>query len=466
MTFRPLNAAAWPHVRTAPVARRQVELREVRGKRIAYDANSMAAVEITDNKLWGKLHDVAWAYECSAKPAPAGEERLQGCELLFSDAAPQFSLPPQLPNPHVVLNLTHACNLDCRYCFTKAYPDVDEGKPLAMDFETAARGIERLAPAHYRHIAFFGGEPMLKFDLMQQIVGRFDESDTTWGMTTNATMIWSQEARWLAEHKFSAIVSLDGPPAIHNANRPMRVGSNSCAATLRGMTALKDAGMGNRITLRGTFRGPGQMLPMVETLNDLCRHGFAKHVSVEPAARSEGCAVEFTRLRLEREGHIRLEVDWDDWQHTVAAYAALCDWLVEEARAGRRAVVHNLSLYLRRLTARTPQCSECGAGRNYYTIAPDGTIHACHRERSQIGHVDYGIDEAARAEWVENRYYARPTCAVCPIRHACGGGCRAQHREHAGNHPAPDVCAYANLWFDCALWLLSELSPEETRWLT
>ena len=449
--FRPLNVGTPSRVRTAPVAEPEVAFREVRGKRIAYDANSMAAVEISSELLWDKLRKHGNRDLCS-QPLP-GQWPLVGqwpphASLLFCEHAPQFPLPPQLPNPHVVLNITHACNLDCVYCFTKAYPDVDDGKPLTMNFETAARGIERLAPGPRRHIAFFGGEPMLQYELMQQIVERFDGPDTTWGITTNATMIYAEEARWLAGHKFSAIVSLDGPAEIHNANRPMRAGEDSYMATRLGLRALRDAGMAERITLRGTFRSPEQLVPMLVYLNNFVRRGFAKHVSVEPVERSEGCATEPSRARL-----------GDSWQPTIAAYHDLCDWLLEEARAGRRAIVHNLSVYLRRLATRSPQCSECGAGRNYYTIAPDGTIHACHRERSEIGHVDYGIDEAARVAWLDNRYYVQPQCPDCAIRHVCGGGCRAGRlgtNDHLG-------CAYANLWFNCALWLLSELSPDEVQ---
>lgn len=421
---------------TAPVAEPQVRFFDLPDDvRVVYDVNSMVAVRVDDGELWHNLH--GWPSEGAGGVATG---------LLFTRDAPQFPLPAPLAQPHLVLNVTHGCNLACRYCFTNSYDDVREGVPLTMDLATAVGTIDRLDPAH---VAFFGGEPMLAFDLIQQVIEHYRFRDTTWGMTTNATLIDRAEADWLAEHKFSLIVSIDGPQEIHEANRPMRCGNSSHEATMRGLSALRNAGLAKQATLRATFRTPDQLGPQVGYLNALVEDGFARHVSVEPVSRSEGCAMGTGEI---------------DWPATEAAYWEVAMAMAEDAQAGLRTVVHQINSYLRRLANRSPQPSECGAGKSYFTVAPDGVIHACHREGSPVGHSGYGLDEARRAPWMDNRYYARYSCPGCPIRNVCGGGCRVDSL-HADNfcRPTEAQCAYADLWFRCALWLLATLEPGQIR---
>jgi len=140
--------------------------------------------------------------------------------------------------------------------------------------------------------------------------------------------------------------------------------------------------------------------------------------------------------------------------------------MAEEARSGRRTVVHQINSYLRRLVNRSPQPSECGAGKSYFAVAPDGVVHACHREGSPIGHASYGLDEDRRGPWMDNRYYARFCCRACSIRNVCGGGCRVDSLHAPGGHirrPTDAQCKYANTWFRCALWLLATLEPGQIK---
>jgi len=436
-SFRILNPEQAREVRTAAVARPEVHCWQVDGHRVAYDANSMVAVEVKSDMLWQQLHRLA------AHPAEAS---CMADGLLFTRDAPQFEFAPPLKKRHIVLNVTHACNLACKYCFVARSDD----EPMAMDFETAVAAIEQLAPAPLRHIGFFGGEPMLKFDLVQRIVERFAGEGTTWGMTTNATLLGEVEAAFLAEHHFSMIVSIDGPPPVHNANRPSQCGGGSYADTMMGLLGLANAGL--RPTLRATCREPVQLLAAAVHLNAAVQDGLGAHVAVEPALCSEGCGCEALRGAPSA---------WEE------AYVELARWMATEARSGRRVGIHHVCQPLRRLRDRAPQPSECGAGKNYFTVAPDGAIHACHRERTAIGHAATGLDERLRQPWLDNRYYARWMCPTCPIRNACGGGCRSEsvYREHEIRRPHSGHCEFMRMWFRSALWLLCELTPDELSML-
>ena len=112
--------------------------------------------------------------------------------------------------------------------------------------------------------------------------------------------------------------------------------------------------------------------------------------------------------------------------------------------------------------------SECGAGCGYMAVDPAGNIYGCHREsKSLIGHLDSGVDEELRAKWVDNRIYARPVCVACPIKHACGGGCRLDSLERYDDIHRPDEvgCFFKRVMFEEALWVLCELGPQRLQTL-
>ena len=110
--------------------------------------------------------------------------------------------------------------------------------------------------------------------------------------------------------------------------------------------------------------------------------------------------------------------------------------------------------------------SECGAGCGYMAVDPTGNMYGCHREsKSLIGHLDTGVDEELRAKWKDNRLYARPDCVACPIKYACGGGCRLDSLERHGDihKPDPTGCFFRRTIFETALWVLCELGPEKLQ---
>ena len=90
-------------------------------------------------------------------------------------------------------------------------------------------------------------------------------------------------------------------------------------------------------------------------------------------------------------------------------------------------------------------------------------MYGCHREgKSLVGYLDTGVDEELRAKWKDNRLYPRPDCVACPIKYACGGGCRLDSLERHGDihKPDPTGCFFRRTMFEAALWVLCELGPE------
>jgi len=168
------------------------------------------------------------------------------------------------------------------------------------------------------------------------------------------------------------------------------------------------------------------------------------NVSVEPATLNEGCKTAATTY---------------DIKELQSEYHKAAEWFVEEARKGNRPKFSHFNKHIRRILNGEFKLSECGAGRAYITLSPLGEIYSCHREgQTQIGHLNYGFDEEARAKWIDNRIYARE-CGECWARYICGGGCKYNSLDTglSCRTPSPQECEFHKIWIKESLWIISEL---------
>jgi len=371
-------------------------------------------------------------------------------ELQYTDNRPEQKLvpAPSLPVPRIrppimmVLIPTFACNLRCRYCFV---PDDMEADFMALD--TAIEAIERFRTVET--VGFFGGEPLKHWSLIEQVTAYLRGREKCGGkrrslhVTTNGTMIGEAHAMFLARHRYSLIVSIDGPPDIHDAERIQPNGKGSHELVLRGLQRLAAAGC-KQTTLRGTFTPRTlRLVERVDYLNSLLRQGLGQAVSVEPASLGDNPYVG----RFEE----------DDFERLADEYHALAEWMVDEYLAGRIPRHMQLERTIRRLLDRQLSTSQCGAGNGYITIGPTGTIYACHRARHEIiiGSVAGGFTED-RAKWIDNRFTNSLQCQRCDLRFVCGGVCRLDGIQETGHmwRPSKANCAIKRMWVKEACWII------------
>ena len=447
--FKMLNATRQCRFQTQPTEP-EIEIVQLPGHTMLYDVNSMAVVEVDDNL---------------AEAVAAGKENVALCKVLHCDRKPQFPFYNQTECRYIVLEVTHACNLACAYCFVRNYYE-DQGGMMTMD--TARRAIDMIPPGHPLSVGFFGGEPFLNWALIQEVTAYVTDLAAKRGVgkslhaTTNAILLDDERIGFLDENGFSLIVSLDGPEEIHNRLRPARdKGLNSQQATLANLRRFKDTkNLKRRTTLRSTYTGLGaNLVGRLEYLNALIHEGCAAHASVEPCSLNESAC-----LRLP-DGH-PLAITPAHFDALKEEYHAAAEWYVAEIRAGRHPAFHHFMKPLERLLYTIHAPSECGAGCGYMAIDSAGNLYGCHREsKSLIGHLDSGVDEEFRAKWRDNRIYARPDCIACPIKHVCGGGCRLDSLERHGDIHKPDSvgCFFKRRMFEEALWIMCELGPEKLR---
>ena len=345
-----------------------------------------------------------------------------------------------------------------------------------MDLETALAGVGLLVPRKYDpqrspgkalSISFFGGEPLLRFSLMRQIVSSLEKLlpiPCSFHVTTNGTLITPEVAGFLQEHNFSAIVSLDGSKTGHDHLRKYPTGKGSFDDVIQGLENLRQHGpsVSARTTLRGTFTADSlkveSLVDRLGFLNSLCDDGLGSHVSVEPVFLGESACTD-PQLANEMTPDPNRPETHTFWEET---YAATATWWLERLRARKSPRFHHYNAYMRRLRMGAANVSECGASKGYFSISPGGVIYACHREsNTKVGHIKHGgVDHELAAPWIDNRYYSRLKCPSCPFRNLCGGGCREMSAA-AGlgvSMPFPAECAMKMLFFKNIAWILSEVA--------
>lgn len=119
----------------------------------------------------------------------------------------------------LVLQITQRCNFSCRYCHNihnRSARFISERSDMSWD--TAKQSVDffikHSQDSETIDIYFYGGEPLLNFDMIKRIVEytevRICTKEVTYHVTTNGSLITEDIAKYLATHRFKTAISLDG----------------------------------------------------------------------------------------------------------------------------------------------------------------------------------------------------------------------------------------------------------------
>lgn len=319
----------------------------------------------------------------------------------------------------LVLNVFQGCNLRCGYCFAG---DGSYGNKGRMSLDTAKESIDWYANQHTHtamEINFFGGEPLANFPLIclsveyAYAVARGYGKTIAFSITTNATLVTQEIAKFLAENKFRIAVSLDGPTEIHDRNRPTASGGGSLDRALKGVGLLRKAG--NAPIARCTVNGKTDMGEVQRFL----------------------AAMEFEQVHVAR-------ATLPGGQEDEAALAAVMSNASLEKEAvlvglqEGRTVINTVSKLATMIAKSQKQTRACGVGDKIAAAGIDGGLYACHRftndEKWKIGDVTHGK--------YASRFLDRPVnsigkCRSCWAKYLCGGGCRHDNFSATGDPFSP-----------------------------
>jgi uncharacterized protein len=310
----------------------------------------------------------------------------------------------------VALALTHDCNLACSYCYA------GEKRHAVMAWETAeaALAFAFSFAAPRLQLGFFGGEPLLEWDLLVRCTERAEALSAAGGVelkptvTTNATLLTAERVEWLHAHRFYPALSIDGDRAMHEGTRPFADGRSSYDACLHGLRLARES------------------FPEIEVI-------------LVPDPTNVTHLAGGVRALADGEGVLRLSVNpnfyarWDEAALAAlqAGFEALGDFYLERYRAGRPLALNVIdSKVITRLKNGYACRDRCNFGEREIAVAPSGRLYPCERligdDRDLamcIGDVRGGFDEAKRAAVLARRGNVNAECLRCACRSRCMNWC-------------------------------------------
>jgi uncharacterized protein len=352
------------------------------------------------------------------------------------------------------LHVAHDCNLRCVYCFgdTGAF----DGDRSLMRFETGKKAIDFLI-AHSGsrrnlEVDFFGGEPLMNFDVVKQIVTYGDAAaeetgkNIRWTMTTNALLLDEKKADYLNQTMDNIVLSIDGRPEIHDLMRPSANGHGSYDTVIKNIEHLRDIRRG-KYYLRGTFTKNN--LDFSKDVCHLADMGFP-NISMEPVVTSDENAFAITA---------------DDIPSILTEYEKLADIYLDYAKSGKQFAFFHFNIDPTQGPCVIKRVSGCGAGTEYVAISPQGDIYPCHQfvgnEDFRLGNLnDDNFENRLYDKFNEAHIYNKPACKTCWAKFYCSGGCHANAYYTNGNLSEPNelACELERKRVELALgiWALSE----------
>ena len=325
------------------------------------------------------------------------------------------------------LHIAHSCNLNCSYCF--ASQGKYHGDRALMSFEVGKQALDFLVKnsGHRRNLEvdFFGGEPLMNFDVVKQLVAyarsieKEHNKNFRFTLTTNGMLIDDDVIDFANREMSNVVLSLDGRKEIHDRFRVDYAGKGSWDRIVPKFQKLVEARGNQGYYMRGTFTHANpDFLKDIQQMLDL---GFTE-LSMEPVV----CAADDPSALTEEDLPIVLE-----------QYEKLAELMIQRRKEGRPFTFYHYMIDLKGGPCIYKRISGCGSGTEYMAVTPWGDLYPCHQfvgeESFKLGNVWEGVDNHARqSEFAACNVYAHPECADCWAKLYCSGGCAANAYHATG----------------------------------
>lgn len=359
------------------------------------------------------------------------------------------------PVKAMCLNVSHDCNLRCEYCFA-GKGDYDQGR-MIMSFETGKRAIDfLLANSQGREnleVDFFGGEPLMNFDVVRQVVDYARSKEQEFGkrfrftITTNGLLLTDDKIDYINREMSNVVLSLDGRKSVNDRVRSRIDGSGCYEAIVPKFQRLVEGRGDKEYYVRGTFTKYNK--DFAADITALSELGFDQ-ISIEPVVGDPALPYALTE---------------EDLPEIFAEYERLSDLMLDAKRKGKGYNFFHFMLDLEQGPCAIKRLRGCGCGNEYVAVTPDGDIYPCHQF---IGHEDWkmgslydgSFDLAMKEGFSRNSIYNKPDCQQCWAKFYCSGGCSANSMQYAGDikKPLRLSCELEKKRLECAIALKAELA--------
>jgi uncharacterized protein len=418
-----------------------------------YDANTNRILQV-DQVMWDLLGlEMGWSelVELKRRLPQYNLEDIQAaaqrCEQLNRTAGVFSSFRPEGmrridPNDgqrakyergleQIIIEITQACNLRCEYCsFSAYYPLNRSYTGKSIDFATARKTIDyfldRVADTEEPCIGFYGGEPLMRFELLKRCIDYAFEArkgaPLRFSLTTNGTLITADMVEYFADRSVSLLISLDGPPKCHDQNRLFADGRPTSSVVLNNLDIIKrtneeyykkNVGITSVIA---SNTNPRDFFEFFKEHPDIVGNGillssFVNDTNTDYWEKKPPSQQWCQSLEMLR---------WDFYQSMVLGNQPHDKFLENLFRPDF------LKIYRRGIHKRLPSyinlngCCLPGVRRLY--VDCDGRFHMCERinDTIPIGDVKYGIDPERITQLVdEYRTVSEKDCCDCWLVRLC-----------------------------------------------
>ena len=326
------------------------------------------------------------------------------------------------------LHVAHTCNLNCSYCF--ASQGKYHGERAMMSFEVGMRAldflIENSGTRKNLEVDFFGGEPLMNFQVVKDLVAYARSIEQEKGkrfrftLTTNGVLVDDDVIEWANQECSNVVLSLDGRKEVHDRFRVDYAGNGSWEKIVPKFQKFVQARGGKDYYMRGTFtHNNPDFLKDIQQMLDL---GFTE-LSMEPVVCAAGDPSALTE---------------EDLPIVMEQYEKLAELMLERDREGRPFTFYHYMIDLTGGPCIYKRISGCGSGTEYMAVTPWGDLYPCHQfvgeERFRLGNIWDGVTNTeVQGEFAACNVYAHPECRDCWARLYCSGGCAANAYHATGS---------------------------------
>ncbi|EGR8988701.1 hypothetical protein BST55_14870 [Vibrio vulnificus] len=334
----------------------------------------------------------------------------------------------------LAINMVNDCNLRCEYCyansgtygFEKTNVNISHVKK-AIDY--IVKTVKK-NESDFVKLVFFGGEPLLAFEQIKEIVSYTKESHPDikfrYGTVTNGTLLTPDTVRYLSENNFGYSISIDGNKESHDKYRVTSDGKGSFDTIIRNINNLdiveliranNDANI--RMTISDENYKVDECIKLLLKITPVRKFTFGIDSDISKSALNK-----FLK-------HLDL----------------MCENYAQDIKNNNYYDVTNITAYMLTLISRRRTRAHCNAGAGYFTLANDGKIHLCHRftGKNELAIADINslelLEEHSKS-WGEKLHGSSDDrineCKKCAFNKICGGSC-----FYEAYHDNEDMISYS-----------------------
>lgn len=350
----------------------------------------------------------------------------------------------------MTLFVAQGCNLRCTYCYGDGGSYHDQGY---MSFETAKVAVDYLVQQSSQddlYLTFFGGEPLINFDLVKKITKYVREIEKktskkiTLSMTTNGTLIDDEKRRFILDNNINTQISFDGTEKVQNANRFYADRRGSYEDALTHTKELRDD---NKVSCRATVSPQG--LNIIENFHHLLELNF-RSIMFAPA------------------DNLLSDSDYEILTQQYVNMIHEFEKLISEGKYDIARKMKFVMSGLKKIYLGGIRNLVCGVGRNMYAVDIHGNLYPCQRfvgiEEFKMGTVFEGVKN--REDFLNKiNVNSHKQCDKCWCRNLCLGNCPNENYYATGsvNKTHPRVCKHTKIVNEELIRLFLRLGEENRK---